>query len=199
MKVFRIPLIVLVLGLVTGQASGGISISLEPASTSVAPGDPVDMALKISGLGDGTAPSISTFDMDVTFDSSILGYTGASFGDPVLGDQLDLFGFGSIASATPSPGSVNLFELSLDFPSDLDDLQAGAFTLVTLSFDAVSPGTSLLSISPWSLGDSLGDPLDATYTGGSVSVVPLPGAFLLTALGFGSAGWALKRRSRMDE
>jgi hypothetical protein len=48
----------------------------------------------ISGLGDGTAPSLSTFDLDISFDPTILAFSTAVFGDPILGDQLDIWGLG---------------------------------------------------------------------------------------------------------
>lgn len=161
MKTLRVIAIVLALGSLSGQAWGDISVFLEPSSMTIAPGDSLDVALKISGLGDGAAPSLGTFDLDVTYDPAILGFSAAAYGDPGLGDQLDVLGLGSFQQTTASLGSVNVFELSLDLPDDLDLLQYPEFILATLTFDALGAGTSPLGVSANSLGDSLGGALAA--------------------------------------
>ena len=172
------------LWLLAALPSQAITISFDPAAQSTTVGSAVDVALVISGLTDGAAPSLSTFDLDVSFDPAILGFSSAAFGDPVLGDQLDIFGLGSLTIATLGVGTVNLFELSFDSPSDLDALQAGSFTLATLTFDGLSIGTSTLGISINALGDSLGDPLSASIQSGSItsqgtSQIPEPSSLLL--------------------
>jgi hypothetical protein len=190
-KMFRnlLGAVALLLAAGTSQA---ITLSFNPVAQNVAMDSSVDVALMISGLGDGTGPSLGVFDLDVSFDPAILGFSSVAFGN-----QLDLFGLGSITCLDPgfgpcfdpaSPGVVNLFELSLDFPADLNDLQAGSFTLATLTFDALSAGTSALGIPNAILGDALGDPLTAdTQSGGitslSTSTVSEPPSLLLLALG----------------
>ena len=200
MMTLRTVSIVLVIGALAGVAMGqpptGLSITFDPLDQAVGLGSTVDVGIRISGLGDFTAPSIAVFDLNVTFDPTILDFTGALFGDPVLGDQLDLWELGSFTAATPSSGLANIFELSLDLPGDLDDLQASDFTMATLSFDAVGIGTSSLGLFANALGDSWGDPLSANLGTGSVTVTPLPGAVLLGSLGLGSAGWVLRRKTR---
>ncbi len=168
-----------------------ITLGFEPLFQKVSLGVSFDVALRIADLGDGAAPSLGVFDLDVTFDPTILGFSGVTYGDPLLGDQLDLFGLGSITATTPSVGTVNLFELSLDFPDDLDLLQAGSFTLATLNFDTLGIGVSPLGVSINALGDAYGDPLSATVSPGSVSV-PEPSTLLL--LGSGLAGLVWRRR-----
>lgn len=159
-------------------------IGFNPSSQSVNVGSTTTVDLIISGLGDGAAPSLGTFDVDIGFDSSILTFNGATFGN-----QLDLFGLGDINSVTPGVSSINLFELSFESVADLDSLQAGAFTLATLSFTALSTGSSPLSISVNALGDSLGDPLQAELVTGSISnirnvnAVPEPSSLLLVGIG----------------
>jgi len=126
------------------------------------------VALDISGLGNGTA--LGTFDVNVGFNSSVVSFASASYGDPVLGDQLNLEGFGPVSSTIPGSGTTELFELSVDSPSALTSLQATSFTLATLTFDAVGSGTSGLDLSVNALGDQNGLPINATLQNGSITV-----------------------------
>ena len=172
------------------------TLEILPASQDVPVGDSVEVAITISYLGDFVAPSLGVFDLDLAFDSAVLAFSAVTFGDPVLGDQLDLFGFGSITAFDDTvPGVVNVFELSLDLPSDLDTLQPGSFTLATLSFDTLALGVSALDISIIALGDSLGDSLDANVVGGAVNVVPEPSAALLFAVGGLIVGHTVRKRA----
>lgn len=180
--------------LVAGPAAADpITLSFVPASQTVAPGGAISVALRITGLGAFSAPSLGTYDVDVLYDPTILAFTGVSFGDPNLGNQLDLFGLGNIAVASPFTGGVNLFELSFDLPSDLDTLQPGSFTLAVLNFNALQSGTSPLSLNLNALGDSYGNSLSATTQTGSVTVVPEPGTVVL--LGSGIALLILRKRN----
>lgn len=166
------------------SAQGGtIGLGINPITQQVIGGSPVYVGVLISGLGNGTAPSLGAFDLDVGYDESILEYHSATFGDPFLGDQLDLLGFGSISGDTSVSGSVNLFEVSFDPVATLNSDQAPGFNLVTLLFRAAQSGTRPIGLSNVVLSDADGNALSADIRGGSVSVVPLPGAVWL----FGSA------------
>jgi hypothetical protein len=125
---------------------------------------------------------LSTYDLDLNYDSSRLSFAGAVFGDPVLGNQLDLFNFGSnlTTAEISSPGVLNLFELSFDLPDELNALQADTFILATLSFDVHNAGTSQFDIVMNALGDADGNPLvDVSVTPAAITTVPLPPAFFL--------------------
>ena len=169
-----------------------ISLSFVPAAPAVTVGDAFTMALEVSGLGSATSPSLSTFDLDVLFNPQLLAVTNVTFGDPVSGDQLDLAGLGSLTSMTPGGGSLNLFELSFDDALTLDTVQAGSFTLATVTFDTLSAGTSAFGLSINALGDAEGNTLTAQVLSESVIVTaaptptPEPGTLLL--LGSGLVG-----------
>jgi hypothetical protein len=180
-------LIIFLLFLVT--TSSAITIGFDPISQTVPVGNTAEVALVIEGLGNGSEPSVSIFDLKVNFDSAILDFDSVVFGDPVLGDQLDLLGLGSDTSFDDTvAGSVNLFELSSDWPLDLDIFQAGNFTLATLTFNTLAVGFSPLEISIIALGDSWGDPLSATVENGSISPVPEPATILLLVSGMAGLG-----------
>ncbi len=176
--------LVITLALLWASAAHALTLGFAPASGSGLVGSSIEVGVVVSDLTDGGAPSLGSFDLDLIFDSAVLGLTGVPFGDPLLGDQLDLFGFGSLSGYDDSvPGSLNVFEISFDLPEDLDELQAGSFTLFTLRFDLLSPGTSALAFGSVTLGDAFGDPLIAdAVLSGSVSALPEPTAAVLAAL-----------------
>ncbi len=161
-------------------------ISVTPSAQNTVVGASFQVQLVVSDLGEGVAPSLASYDLDFSYDPIMLNYTGAVFGDPLLGNQLDLLGLGSLNVQTPGVGSVNLYELSFDSPEELNLLQAGTFTLATLFFDALSIGDSELGVTLNSLGDALGDPLAAQVANSNITVapVPLPSAGLLLVSGF---------------
>lgn len=191
-KIIRSLLSTALLLLSTGN-SQAITLSFDPVAQNMTVGHAVDVALKISGLVDTNSPSLGTYDLDISFDPGVLSFSSASFGDPILGDQLDVLGLGvnpTFAGIT-SAGVLNLFELSLDFATDLNNLQAGSFTLATLTFDTHGVGTSALGISITSLGDANGDPLTAGVANGSITV---PEPAMLPLLGSGLFGFIWMRR-----
>ena len=169
-----------------------ISLTPVPISQSVAVSNPVSVALAILDLGNLTTPSLSTFDLNLTFDPTILAFSSAIFGDPTLGDQLDVLGLGvnPSSSSLTNPGILNLFELSLDSPDDLNSLQAGDFTLVTVFFNTIAAGISPLTLIVNTLGDANGNPLTTTLGTGSITVtgqpptpIPEPSTMVLLSTG----------------
>ena len=189
-----ITVALLVIGAIAAPAA---SLSVQTPSSTVPEGSSVQVDLDISGLAFAGAPSLGTFDLNLTYNSSILSLKTVTFGDPGLGDQLGLGGVQPMQSYDSSvPGTVNLFELSLNSASDLDQLQADSFRLVELTFSGDALGFSPLHLVVNALGDSQGASLAATLGDGGVTVslaspVPdrgvgrLPFALCIVAL-FGS-------------
>ncbi len=166
-----------------------VQISVSPFLQNVPVNSSFNVSVGIALLNIGEPPSLGTYDLDFTFDPMLLGLTAVVFGDPILGNQLDLFGLGNIQSYTLGSGTVNLFELSLDSSADLDAFQAGDFTMFVLTFSALSPGSSNLGVNINSLGDAIGSPISSTTMNGSVDVlandtVPEPATFGMLTLGF---------------
>jgi hypothetical protein len=147
----------------------------------------VNVLLQINGLGNLTAPSLGTFDVNLDFDPTVLSFNNAVFGDPVLGDLLDPTGLGNtISFASPGFGTVELFDLSLDSDTQLNTLQPGTFTLGSVMFDTIRVGTSTVDITINALGDADGNSLSADIQNGTaqvtaVSSVPEPSTLPLVA------------------
>lgn len=159
---------------------------LDLSSASISQGGTATIDLGISGLGNGTA--LGVFDITVDFNPAVVSFGSATFGDPSLGDQLDLEGFGTLQSTTSGSGSAELFELSFDSNSALTSLQATNFTLATLTFTGIAHGTSDLSLSVNALGDQDGNAIAPDLGSGSITVgsttsVSEPGTWALLIAG----------------
>ena len=168
--------------------ANAISIDLVTNKSAVNIGDSLEVAVRISGLNDAGAPSLGVYDLDFNFDNNLFSFNSISWGDSTQGNQLDLSGFGSLQDSTSSNGWLNLFELSFDDALDLNQFQAGEFTLFSVLLNTIAVGTGNFSLIANSLGDAYGDELfvdeinETQVRVGSISV-PEPSSVLLLLAG----------------
>lgn len=183
-----------------------ISIDFTPLYQEVTLGNTAQVGIKISGLDDFTAPALYSFDLEIVFDPSMLAFSDVSYGDPVLGDQLDISGLGTSISTNlyPHPSIstsfiVNLTEQSFDPTNILNDQQAGDFLLATLSFTTIKTGSAAVGILVNQLRDTDGLDLALSYAGvGEIriqpSLIPEPNMMALLGIGLMALSWLQGRR-----
>ena len=182
-----------------------ISLVFDPSAQNVTLGNTANVDLKISGLG--APPFLGAFDLTVTFNPTILGFSsavfGSSLGNPALGEATTI--------VSPSSGAANLVGVSLLEGSltgcilcvgpYLEDLQSSAFTLATLTFNTSAVGTSPLGLSHLILSDADGNSLTADTVEGRVTVNPgaaVPEPSTLVLVGSGLAGLVAFRRRQQQ-
>lgn len=182
--VARLVLLVSTFVLLRGAPAEAIVIDFVPADQTVDLGAAVSVDLVISDLGDFTAPSLGAFDLDVSYDPSILSATSVTL-TALLGDSTETLEGVDLSM----PGLIDLFLVSLLPQLELESLQPASFVLATLSFDTLATGTSALELTDVVLGDALGAELSAIAGSGSITVgdtgIPEPplAALLVAALG----------------
>ena len=192
-KLLQTVILVSIIGLasapVVALSSSLIILNVDPMAQNLFIGDEVFVNLLISGL---EFEDLSTFDLNLSYDTSILSFNSYSLSGE-LGEivvDADDWSLGDLGA-----GTINLAELSY-----LDDLgfQSDAFSLATLSFTGMDVGISELSISDYTLGDAVGDQLGvlAAIPGFvQINPVPVPATALLLSSGLiGLVG--IRRRSR---
>lgn len=115
-------------------------IDLNPTTTNANAGSSFSVDVVISGLnGQVPALALTDFDLDISYNSLLLGASGVTFGTG-LGNPADIFG-----SDLSAPGIVDLFAVSFANYPTLRGLQGDSFRLATLSFNALAPGTDSLA------------------------------------------------------
>jgi hypothetical protein len=113
-------------------------IDLNPTVTNTNVGSSFTVDVVISGLSvPNPALAVTDFDLDISYDNSLLNATGVSFG---TGVPPDISGFD--LSVT---GVVDVFAFSFADYATLRGLQGDSFTLVTLNFQALAQGTDSLA------------------------------------------------------
>jgi hypothetical protein len=165
----------------------GISLVL-PGGTEVTVGEQVSIEVVVSELGDGVAPTLGSFDGDVTFDPGLLTYDDVAFGlelgEPVTEALVSVDVVGGVLTGTA---------VSLLSPAELDALQGSSVTLGTIFFTASGLGSGQIEVTRAQLSDAFGAPLAIDWLGSSpITVIPEPTTALLVACGL--VGMAIRRR-----
>ena len=167
------------LGLAGAPPAHALSLFFSPLAQTVLLGQQAVVSVGIAGTAAGSPPSIGGYDFDVVFDGVILAVAEVSFGTN-LGQPLSI-----TASDASVAGRVNLAEVSLLSPAQLDASQPDTFLLAILTFDTLSIGTSPLQLSPIVVSDAFGQPLAALAGGGSITVTAVPEPATLSTLSLG--------------
>jgi len=169
-------------------SSASLMVWLDPSFQLGATGDDVTLTLMASGLGDGAAPSLGAFDLDVLFDPTVLTFTGYTLDDN-LGD-VDFFDADDL-SLGDLGGAVGLSEVSFLLDFELDALQGSEFALAELSFhidDLAAPDETHLSLVGYGFSDAFGTALTGVdmrcaTIGTGPRDIPEPSVLALMALG----------------
>jgi hypothetical protein len=186
----------------SASAATGPVLSIGGSSTSVnyVTGDTVTFTLNISGLkygytsDDPKSPSLGAFDLVLDYDPTVLSLVSDSFGssvttgsgmwvDPSNSNNSDL------QIDLSSAGQVNLNDISGDTAAQLDASQAAAFSLGTVTFEAIGAGSTQLTWdSSTSLSDETGVGTLAFTTSSNqptISAVPEPSTYGIALCGLG--------------
>jgi len=173
-------------------------VQTDPAGGAPAIGfdSPVELALVVSDLGVGGAPSLAAWDVALQFDASFLAYESATIGDGSGGSELDIGGLGTAEAITPGAGSVQLVELSFAIDPLAFDVQPDSFQLATIVFSVNGFGSTEVGFGTVVLGDPLALEIAADLNPLTVTTapVPIPAAFLFPSALL-ALGW-LRRRTR---
>lgn len=121
-----------------------ISIGFQPVTQTITSGHAFSVDVVISGLISANE-IVSAFDLDVTYDPSILATTGITFsnllGDPVM--------FEADNGNFITSGRIDFWGLSFLSDAELVSVQTDSFSLATLTFQALGAGTTGLLFDPF--------------------------------------------------
>jgi hypothetical protein len=160
-------------------------------------GDAFAVDVVVSGLS-SASEIVAAFDLDVTYEASILSATGVTF-NTLLGDPDALPDPGAVNGAVLTSGRIDFWALSFLPDAELLLLQPDSFSLATLSFQAIGAGgTTDLLFDPNTppgidVKGLFGDRLDLDVNAASVTVttaepnpVPEPSTIWMCLLGLGA-------------
>jgi MYXO-CTERM domain-containing protein len=185
-------------------ASAAIVVRFEPASTSIAIGESVEVSVRISGLGDEI---LGAFDTNTVFDESILDNRVVSFPNSAFGGIAD-----SYAQVDFQDGNTDVIGGSYLDDDALAAVQPDDFLMLTFTFDGRANGFSLVDMGLDAVFERnfVGrrfQTLDVQVIGTCIAVgtgscpnnVPEPSTFGLAGLallGVAAPAWRRRRTSR---
>lgn len=172
------------LALLLALAAPGAARAATLSMSATAGGGGYSVDVTVAGIEALAEPSLGAFDLDLSFDTTLLGFAGISFGS-FLGGPAD-----SIQSSSVAGGVVDFAEVSLVFPNVLlQGIQPDSFLLATLDF-VVQPTTELtatLNLTQTVLSDGNGQRIAVTAAAPLTlelqGVIPEVGGMHVFALG----------------
>jgi hypothetical protein len=151
--------------------SNATLLTLEPVVTTGDVGDTISIDLVFDGTNFGTPTYLGAYDLVLSFDNTLLAYTGVQAGPEAFTTGFD---FPLDLEGVFGPGSVQLTDASVLFDTAGQDALGNVFTLATIEFQAIAQGISSVDFfGIFELSDDLGFSLfDAgpVFTGPGVSV-----------------------------
>jgi len=158
-------------------------LSLESSTASVAIGQTFNVDLKISDLGNRSAPSLASFLAEIVYQEESISFESVRYGN-LLGSPSDPVET-DIVTTTLGSNTVSLDEASFLTTIELDALQPADFTLATLMFKAISvESSSSISFGNIDFSDAEANSFIPTLETTSVAIIPLPGALVLLLSAF---------------
>lgn len=173
-------------------AAGAAALFITPATQTVGLGQQVALTVQVS---DVLPAGLGAYDFTLRYDPAVLGF--ASVDDAQgLGTAIGL-------AATDVGAGVLLSDFSFELTADLLALQSPDFALFTIYFNALSVGSSALTVENLATFDAAGHALAYGASGAMVTVappasrLPEPGGLALVGLALlAMACSALWRRQR---
>lgn len=116
----------------------GVTLDLLPQTQNVTLGESVIIDVQISELGNGIAPSVGGFQLQLDYDPGVL-----TFDDITFSGLIDLPGFGSQSVDSSTPGIVIFGDVFLDNDTgDLNVAQPDSFSLANIELIGSGIGTN---------------------------------------------------------
>lgn len=153
-------------------ASATLEIQASVATLELA--DEVEITVVVSGLGAAAAPSVGTFDVQLSYDAAL--FTPAEQ-TTVFGSRLGDTGAGEALTEVAADASqVEVFELSLQASEVLNSSQPTSFELFSTRFTAIALGQGSFGLTVPALGDANGESLTIDPIM-PVEIATIPGVF----------------------
>ena len=159
------------------------TISFSPSFQVIGLAGTASVDIVISGLAANEA--VGSFDLDITYLSSVVGFMGYTLGTG-LGTGADLMDL----SLGDLGGVIDIAAVSLLDPAALKPLQGSSFVLGTLTFSAVAGGLSPLVLAQAIFSDQNGIQFNVVTNTGAIKVegaaaVPEPASMMIYGLAGG--------------